>query len=85
MRNANFKSYRARGTWEDFEMVDLDSDDAAGSELAQVDLDQDPSQNQNTQASPETTEQTEADVDQSELLESDPQSNQSTSDIPPEN
>ena len=85
MRNANFKSYRARGTWEDFEMVDLDSDDAAGSELAQVDLDQDPSQNQITQASPEATEQTEADVGQSELLENDPQSNQSTSDIPPEN
>ncbi len=85
MRNANFKSYRARGTWEDFEMVDLDSDEAAGSELAQVDLDQDPSGNQNTQASPETTEQTEADVGQSELLENDPQSNQSTSDIPPEN
>lgn len=83
MRNANFKSYRARGTWEDFEMVDLDSDDSTSSELAQVDLDQD--QSLSAQDVPESTEQDESSADQSELLESDLQSDQRSSDTPPEN
>ncbi len=83
MRNANFKSYRARGTWEDFEMVDLNSDEAEGPELAQADIDQD--SNQSTEAEPEAAEQAESTDDQSEALESDSQSNQSPSDLPPEN
>ncbi len=83
MRNANFKSYRARGTWEDFEMVDLDGDDVEGSELAQADLTQELAHS--AKVSPESSEQVESSDDKMQLQESDPKHNQTASDTPPEN